>query len=139
MIHFHFEDIDLNIKDLNTKKEWIKQVIDQKGSSTGELNIIFCSDKYLLSINQEHLNHNYYTDIITFDYVNEHIISGDLFISLERIKDNAENLSISFNDELDRVIIHGVLHLLGHKDKTEADKLKIRAEEDFCLTLRPLK
>lgn len=138
MIFFHFEDIKLNINNLNHKSLWIKDVVNQKNKELGELNIIFCSDNYLLKINQDHLDHNYYTDIITFDYVFENTISGDLFISIERIDDNAKNLNVSFNDELDRVIIHGVLHLLGYKDKSMADKLKIRAEEDFCLTLRPL-
>ena len=116
-------------------RQWINRVVVQYGCETGEINYIFCSDDYLLNINREYLNHDYYTDIITFDYVQDHLISGDLFISLDTIRDNAEYYKVSFEDELHRVIIHGVLHLLGIDDKTDEDQEIMTQKENESLVL----
>src|ERR1044071_3674818 len=102
----------------------------------GDVNVIFCSDDYLLEMNREHLDHDYYTDIITFDYSEEAVVSGDLFISVDRVSDNASGLSVSFLDELNRVCVHGLLHLCGYKDKSEAEELLMRSKEDEMLALR---
>lgn len=99
----------------------------------GDISVIFCSDKYLLEINKEYLNHDYYTDIVTFNYVKDSIISGDLFISIDRVRENAETFSSKFVVELYRVVFHGVLHLIGYKDKTEAEQKQMRNKEDYYL------
>jgi rRNA maturation RNase YbeY len=114
--------------------EYIKVLIDNELKESGEISIIFCSDKYLLEINTEYLKHNYFTDIITFNYVEGNIISGDLFISTERVKENATEYGASFIKELYRVIFHGVLHLVGYNDKTEDEKKIMREKEDFYLS-----
>ena len=114
--------------------DWIKQSILSEGKSLTYINIIFCNDDYLLNVNQEYLSHDYYTDIITFQY-SEDPIEGELFISLERVKENAEHFKISYDKELQRVIIHGVLHLLGYEDKLEEDIAIIRAKEDHYLSI----
>jgi len=131
-INFFFENIetfDLN-KNINT---WIQDTIENENKQLGEINIIFCSDEHLLKMNVEHLNHNFYTDIITFDYCEENIISGDLFISKNRVEENAKSFEVSFSDEINRVIIHGVLHLLGYNDKTDEEKKQMRNKENFYL------
>ena len=107
-------------------------VINEK-KELGNISIVFCSDEYLLKINDEYLSHNYYTDIITFDYCENSVISGDLFISLDRISENARIFEVQFNEELYRVIFHGLLHLVAYKDKTEAEKKVMRAKEDYYL------
>ena len=112
-----------------------KSKIERNNKQLGEISYIFCSDEQLLEINKEFLNHDYYTDIITFDYSEADVISGDLFISIERIKDNAKTLKTSYQEELHRVIIHGVLHLLGYKDKTEVESENMRKLEDECLLI----
>jgi rRNA maturation RNase YbeY len=109
-------------------------IIDNEGFIEGEIVLIFCSDAYLLEINKKHLNHDYFTDIITFSYVNDEVISGDLFISLDRVKENAANLSCSFERELERVVYHGVLHLCGYNDKNPLEKAQMRLKEDFYLS-----
>ena len=99
--------------------------------------MFFCSDNYLLKINQDYLKHDTYTDVITFNYVEENVISGDIFISIDRIKENASKVGIDFNMELARVAIHGILHLIGYNDKSSEETQEIRAKEDFYLTLLP--
>jgi rRNA maturation RNase YbeY len=99
----------------------------------GEINYIFCDDEYLLKVNQDYLDHDYYTDIITFDYVKGKTISGDIFVSLPRILDNASTLSQNFEEEFNRVLAHGILHLCGYKDKTEEEQTQMRAKEDFYI------
>ncbi len=139
MLHFHFQDI----KKIKLKqaiiKQWLKSVAAKEKFNIGEINYIFCSDEYLLSINQQYLKHNTYTDIITFDYSNkeENIISGDIFISLERVKENAEKFKVSFEKELFRVLVHGILHLMGYKDKTSKDAKLMRAKEYEALEFSP--
>lgn len=137
-IHFHFEEVDFKLNNPNHIKDWVTSIITQEGFSLVDINFIFCSDSFLHKMNVEYLDHDTLTDIITFDQSeDQRSIEGDIFISVDRVRDNAKDLNISFQHELDRVIIHGVLHLLGFKDKTEADKLVMRKKEEACLSLRP--
>lgn len=124
-----------SLKNRTVLKQWIKTVIENNKKELGEISYIFCSDEQLLEINKEFLNHDYYTDIITFDYSEAEIVSGDLFISIERIKDNAKTLKTPYQEELHRVIIHGILHLLGNKDKTESESENMRRLENDCLSV----
>ena len=136
-INFLTEDIDFGIDDSSTIENWIKQTIESERptKSIGDINIVFTSDEYLLKINKEYLNHDFYTDIITFDYNSDSTISGDLLISIERIKENAKKFSATFKTELHRVIIHGILHLLGYQDKLEEHKEQMTNKENFYLEL----
>jgi len=115
---------------------WIEFVLDEEERELGEINYIFCDDDYLLDINIKKLKHNTLTDIISFDYTLGKVVSGDIYISYERIKENAETLEVLFEDELHRVMIHGILHYCGYKDKTAADKQMMRSKEDYYLSLR---
>ena len=135
-ISFHSEDVSFLPKQRRALRQWIEHCIRQQGCSAGDIAYVFCSDEHLLEMNREHLKHDYYTDIITFDYSDGKHLSGDLFISIDRVRDNAKTLTISFPDELHRVMVHGVLHLAGHRDKTKADAVKMRILEESCLTLR---
>ena len=112
---------------------WIKNVILAEGKVPGNISFIFCSDDYLLEVNRKYLNHDYFTDIVTFDYVELDIISGDIFISTDRIRENAVEFNTSFENELSRIMIHGILHLLGYKDKSKKDKLQMTGKENFYL------
>jgi rRNA maturation RNase YbeY len=136
-IQFFEEDITYTLKQKTAVRQWVTDTITAEGYKLKELTYIFCSDSYLLQINQQYLNHDTYTDIITFD--NSDIaktIVGDIFISIDRIRENALKFSHTEADELHRVIIHGALHLLGYKDKTPADKKKMTLKEDFYLNKR---
>lgn len=133
-ISFAFQT-NFSLKKRTILKQWIKAIVENNKKEVGEISYIFCSDEQLLKINKEFLNHDYYTDIITFDYSETDVVSGDLFISIERIKDNAQTLNTSYQEELHRVIIHGVLHLLGYKDKTEEESENMRKLEDECLLI----
>ena len=133
MIQFFFENIEEFLLP-NRVEEWIEQLISTEEKKTGNINYIFCDDEYLLKVNQDFLNHDYYTDVITFDYVKGKTISGDIFISITRIKENAITLSDNdFERELIRVLAHGVLHLFGYKDKSEGDQKIMRAKENFYI------
>lgn len=133
MIQFFFENIEEFLLP-NRVEEWIEQLISTEEKKTGNINYIFCDDEYLLKVNQDFLNHDYYTDVITFDYVKGKTISGDIFISITRIKENAITLSDNdFERELIRVLAHGVLHLCGYKDKSEDDQKIMRAKENFYI------
>ena len=135
MIYFNFENIEeITIQD--NLKTWLENIILKEEKKPGEINYIFCDDDYLLKVNRDFLNHDYYTDIITFDYVKGKTISGDIFVSLPRISDNSSTLSKNFEDELHRVLAHGILHLCGYKDKTEEEEKEMRSKEDFYLALR---
>ena len=112
---------------------WLEQVIVEEGFEAGDVNLIFCSDEALLKMNIDFLQHDYYTDIITFDYCEDNIVNGDLFISIDRVQDNSVVLKTDYDSELKRVCVHGVLHLCGYKDKTEDDENQMRAKEDFYL------
>jgi rRNA maturation RNase YbeY len=116
--------------------DWVQFTLDSEEKELGELNYIFCDDDYLHNINVKTLNHNTLTDIISFDYTLGIVVSGDVYISYERVKENADELNLSFKDELHRVMIHGVLHYCGYKDKSAEDKLTMRAKEDYYLSLR---
>lgn len=134
-ISFYNEDVSIKIEDRKKKKYWIKNTIEKEGFICNEISIIFCSDEYLLKINKEYLNHDYYTDIITFNYVDNKNISGDIFISIDRVKENADEYSVSFENELNRVIIHGVLHLIGFDDKDNSSKKIMTEKEDEYLSV----
>lgn len=135
LINFYSEDVDFHL--VNEKKtiKWIKDSIKNETKIVGEISYIFCSDEYLHKMNLEYLNHNSFTDIITFDYTEGNNVSGDIFISIDRVKENAIKFKTIFESELSRVIIHGVLHLIGYKDKSIQDKEQMRSKEDFYLTL----
>lgn len=136
-ISFFEEDIQYNLKDKIKVKQWIKDTIAAEGYQLDELTYIFCSDAYLLQINRQYLDHDTYTDIITFDNSSEKgIITGDIFISIDRIRENAAKFNQSVTDELHRVIIHGALHLLGYKDKTAIDSKNMTQMEDKYLDKR---
>ena len=132
MIQFFFENID-EIPISTATISWLEDVIKTENKKLGEINYILCDDEYLLKVNQDFLDHDYYTDIITFDYVKGKTISGDIFVSLPRILDNASTLSQNFESEFNRVLAHGILHLCGYKDKTEEEKIQMRAKEDFYI------
>jgi rRNA maturation RNase YbeY len=126
---------DISIPKIQKRKitRWIKETITSEGKVTGDISFIFCSDAYLLEVNKQYLNHDYFTDIITFDYVENNLISGDIFISCDRVKENAAQFKTGFENELSRIIIHGVLHLLGYKDKSKKEKLRMTDKENFYL------
>ncbi|MBB6371291.1 rRNA maturation RNase YbeY [Chryseobacterium shigense] len=131
MIQFFYENLQESV---NTDyQKWLEDIILSEGKKTGEINYIFCDDEYLLKINQDYLQHDYYTDIITFDYVKGKTISGEIFVSLQRISDNASTLSRDYEEELKRVLAHGILHLAGYKDKTEEEEKEMRRMEDLYL------
>jgi probable rRNA maturation factor len=136
-IQFFEEDITYKLKNKTAVRKWITETIVAEGFKLAELTYVFCSDQYLLQINQQYLNHDTYTDIITFDNSDENsTIAGDIFISIERIKENAAKFTVTEAQELHRVIIHGALHLLGYKDKSVADKKKMTLKEDYYLSKR---
>ena len=137
LISFFEEDIKHNLKDKIKVKQWIKDTIAAEGYKLDELTYIFCSDAYLLQINQQYLNHDTYTDIITFDNsIEKKTVTGDIFISIDRIRENAAKFDQTVANELHRVIIHGVLHLLGYKDKTAIDSKNMTQMEDKYLDKR---
>jgi len=132
-VELFYEELQpLKLQKLLLRKH-IKNLINSEKKSAGEISLILCSDKYLLDINIEYLKHNYYTDIITFNYVEGNIISGDLFISVDRVKENSTKFNTSLIQELYRVIFHGILHLIGYNDKTEEEQKIMRGKEDLYL------
>lgn len=137
MISFQNQSISFRLKDKTRLKAWIKTVTEKEKHRLGDINYIFCSDDELLEINIQHLNHNTYTDIITFDYTEGDRISSDIFISIDRVEENAKKFKVSFEEELHRVMIHGILHLCGYKDKTKADAELMRKKENASLKLFP--
>ncbi len=135
MIYFNYEDVSEIDLDTALLSNWISAVIKKFGKIEGEIVYVFSSDEYILKINNEFLNHNYYTDIITFDYCNNKIVSGDIIISLETVLSNSKEYNTTFEIELNRVIIHGILHLLGFKDKTEKENENMHQLEDDALNI----
>lgn len=136
-INFFSQDLSFKLPTPRKTSTWIREVISQEKKKLVQLNYIFCSDQYLLQINQQYLNHHTLTDIITFDNSEEiATIEGDVFISVERVKENAGSLETAFDEELHRVLIHGVLHLAGYTDKSNRKKLEMRKKEDAYLSLR---
>ncbi|RUA06435.1 MAG: rRNA maturation RNase YbeY [Flavobacteriia bacterium] len=132
----YFSEINYELKNPENLTTWIEESILKEGFVPGEINYIFCDDECLLQKNIKYLSHNTLTDIISFDYTENNIISGDIFISIERVKENAQDLGHLFEDELCRVMIHGVLHYCGYKDKTEKEQTEMTAKEDYYLSLR---
>jgi probable rRNA maturation factor len=136
-IRFFSEDVDFSLPKPRKTSTWIKTVITKEKKLFTEINYIFCTDKYLLNLNRGFLNHNTLTDIISFDNsTKEGIIEAEIYISVERVADNSSKFMTTFDEELHRVIIHGVLHLLGYKDKKPAEKALMRKKEEACLSLR---
>src|SRR5690554_3571009 len=138
-ISFNFEDTNTIPLKRNKIKAWIKSCVEKRYGELKDLNYIFCNDDYILNINRQYLNHDYFTDIISFDYseydyeTQKTLVSGDLFISLDTVRSNSQLIGVEFEEELHRVIIHGVLHLLGFKDMTEQEEKEMRKEEEECL------
>lgn len=132
-ILFHEDLIRSGLKDKRNIKSWITSVITKENLKAGNINIIFLGDEELRRINIDFLSHDYYTDIITFDYSEGIILSGDIYISVDRVKENAEKFNVTYDNELLRVIIHGILHLIGYKDSSESEKKTMRFLEDKCL------
>lgn len=133
-LSYHFIEVEVEGLNQTACSAWIEKMFLTEGLEPGMFNVIFCTDEYLYDMNMAYLKHDYYTDIITFDYSEEDTASGDLFISIDRVKDNANEMNISFLDELYRVIIHGFLHLAAYKDKTDSDKQKMTEKENEYLS-----
>jgi probable rRNA maturation factor len=138
-ISFHSDYPRFRLKDADQLKTWINKTILSEKKRPGALNFVFCTDEFLLDINRRFLKHDYYTDIITFDYSAYPVVSGDIYISTDRVKENAATEKQTFDDELHRVIIHGVLHLLGQQDKGAVHAKQMRKKEDLYLSLRSAK
>lgn len=134
MINFNYET-DFTLDNEEAVAAWLTNVITSESKKEGEINYIFCDDEYLHKINLEYLNHDTLTDIISFDYTMGNEISGDIFVSVERVKDNANDFNVAFEEELKRVLVHGVLHYCGYKDKGEAEELLMRSKEDEKIAL----
>ncbi|WP_407482481.1 rRNA maturation RNase YbeY [Elizabethkingia meningoseptica] len=132
MINYFYENVS-PISDEDKRAQWLEDLILNEGKKPGDINYILCNDEYLLEINRQYLDHDYYTDIITFDYCKGKIISGDIFLSLQRVLDNASILETKQEEELNRVLAHGILHLCGYKDKTEEEQKLMRSKEDFYI------
>jgi probable rRNA maturation factor len=135
MLDIHFEDIEEFDFELDKADTWLRSCCVSEGKELGDLNAIFCSDDYLLEMNKTHLDHDYYTDIITFDYCKGNVVSGDLFISIDRVEENASSLNVEFVNELHRVLVHGVLHLCGYSDSSEELRSLMRHKENDKLNL----
>lgn len=135
MIHFFSEDVSFKVTNPIKTKRWLKGVVLEQGYLLNEINYIFCSDDYLLEINRQHLDHDYFTDIITFDNSeDEESVEADIFISIDRVGENAKELGRPFDEEMRRVLVHGVLHLTGLDDSTDSLKREMRNKEDFYLS-----
>lgn len=135
MINFFTEDVSLPLFNQSSVATWLCNVCESENKELDEVSIIFCSDDYLLTMNNEYLQHDYYTDIITFDYCVDNQVVGDLFVSVDRVTDNAKLNQVSFDNELLRVMVHGILHLIGFKDKSDEDSKLMRLKEDEYLNL----
>ncbi len=136
MIRYFNEDIKFVFKQKLLNNRWLKTVAGSEMRRIGDVNIIFCSDNYILDVNIKYLGHDYFTDIITFDYCEKDVLSGDLFISIDSVRENAGFYGTSFEDELNRVIVHGILHLIGYDDHTEDEVKQMRAKENYYLEMR---
>ncbi len=132
-VQYFSEDVPFPKLTKRITTRWIKRVIGSEGKLVGDICFIFCSDEYLLEVNKKYLNHDYYTDVITFDYSEEKLVSGDVFVSVDRIEENAIEFGHRPEDELLRILVHGVLHLLGYKDKIKEDKVLMTEKEDYYL------
>ncbi len=138
MIQYYYEDTDFIFKNKTLNSKWLRLVAESEIRRIGDVSIIFCSDNYILDVNQRYLQHDYFTDIITFDYCEGARLSGDLFISVDSVRENSLEYGTEFRDELNRVIVHGILHLIGYDDHTEEEIAEMRKKEDYYLSLREL-
>ena len=138
MIRYFCEDIKFTYKNKLANNRWLKMVAGSEIRKIGDINVIFCSDNYILDVNMKYLQHDYFTDIITFDYCEGKVLSGDLFISVDSVRENSIEFGTDFEEELHRVIVHGVLHLIGYDDHTEEDKKVMRQKENYYLQMRSL-
>lgn len=138
MVSFFTEDISFNFKGKTLTRKWLTMVASSEIRKIGNISIIFCSDNYILDVNQKYLQHDYFTDIITFDYCEGDRLSGDLFISIDSVRENSIEYGTEFEDELNRVIVHGILHLIGYDDHNDDDISMMRSKENYYLSLREL-
>lgn len=136
MISYFNENIEFNFKGKALNNRWLRMVAGSEVRKIGDISIIFCSDNYILDVNMRYLQHDYFTDIITFDYCEGDRLSGDLFISIDSVRENALFYGVEFDDELNRVMVHGLLHLIGYDDHTEEEQKVMREKEDYYLSLR---
>lgn len=136
MVSYFFEETKFQFKNRRLNNSWLKLVAESEIKKLGQINIIFCSDNYILDINQRFLQHDYFTDIITFDYCEGNILSGDLFISVDSVKENSIFYKTDFDEELNRVIVHGFLHLIGYDDHSDEDQKMMRSKENYYLEVR---
>ena len=136
MIRYFCEDIKFTYKNKLANNRWLKMVAGSEIRKIGDINVIFCSDNYILDVNMKYLQHDYFTDIITFDYCEGKVLSGDLFISVDSVRENSIEFGTDFEEELHRVIVHRVLHLIGYDDHTEEDKKVMRQKENYYLQMR---
>lgn len=136
MVRYFCEDIKFNFKDKLSNNRWLKLVAGSEIKKLGDINVIFCSDNYILDVNMKFLQHDYFTDIITFDYCQGEVLSGDLFISVDSVRENAVEYGAEFDEEIHRVIVHGLLHLIGYDDHTPDEQKTMREKENYYLALR---
>ncbi len=136
MVRYFCEDIKFEFKNKQLNNRWLKMVAGSEVKTLGDVSIIFCSDNYILDVNMRYLQHDYFTDIITFDYCEGKTLSGDLFISIDTVRENAAEYGATFEEELNRVIVHGLLHLIGYDDRTPEEAQEIHRKEDYYLSLR---
>ena len=135
MLRFFTEDTDFIYRNKQLCRSWLKTVAGSESRRLGNINVIFCSDNYILDMNLKYLSHDYFTDIITFDYCEKDILSGDLFISVDSVRENSVFYGTEFSEELDRVIVHGLLHLIGYDDHTPEDQAEMRGKENYYLEI----
>ena len=136
MISYHFENTDFVFRERDLNNRWLRTVAESEMKRIGDIAVIFCSDGYLLDVNRKYLGHDYFTDIITFDYCEGERLSGDLFISVDSVRENAVEYGTEFANELNRVMVHGLLHLIGYDDHTEEDVKTMREKENQYLEIR---
>lgn len=136
MVSYFQEDVRFELKGKALNNRWLKMVAESEVKKLGPLSIIFCSDNYILDINIKYLQHDYFTDIITFDYCEGDLVSGDLFISIDSVRENALHYQVKFEDELDRVMVHGLLHLIGYDDHTPEETALMRQKEDYYISIK---
>jgi len=136
MVRYFCEDIKFEFKNKQLNNRWLKMVAGSEVKKLGDVSIIFCSDNYILDVNMRYLQHDYFTDIITFDYCEGNVLSGDLFISIDTVRENAAEYGAEFDEELHRVIVHGLLHLIGYDDRTPEEEKEIHRKEDYYLLIR---
>ena len=135
MVSYHTQDVVFTFKQRRLTNRWLKMVAESEIKKLGDISIVFCSDNYILSVNMKYLQHDYFTDIITFDYCEGNLLSGDLLISIDSVRENALFYGVEFPDELSRVIVHGLLHLIGYDDHSDEEKKVMREKEDYYLNI----